>query len=213
MKKLFLITLLLTSILSKAEFITATLYFNDGSKKTGFAELVEIEAKNVKFRTEIKGKTEKIPSTDLSKIEFTDKNDNKYLSIRIKIWGMAFLKYKYFEDKVWLYQIQEKQGYRLLTSVQQTRFATGAKNSYTDFGATFFYYAKKNEDIAYHGFLQSAAGVAIHASRVKEIKLMVNEMFKGKCILDQEIDKIKFDRKSGEDPFKVLEILVKSKCK
>ena len=30
---------------------------------------------------------------------------------------------------------------------------------------------------------------------------------------DEEIDKIKFDRKSGEDPFKVLDILVKSKCK
>ena len=42
---------------------------------------------------------------------------------------------------------------------------------------------------------------------------MVNEMFKGKCNMDQEIDKIKFDRKSGEDPFKVLEILVNSKCK
>lgn len=213
MKKIFLITLLLTSFLSKAEFITAILHFNDGTKKTGFAELVQTEDKKVKFRTELKGKTEKIPSVDLTKIEFTDKDNNNYLSVRTKVWSIGVLKYKYYEEKVWLYQIDERKGYRFLTSTTQTKYATGAKNSYTNFGASFFYYAKKNDEIAYLGFFQSEAGVAVHTSRAKEIKLMVKEMFKDKCNLDEEIDKIKFDRKSGEDPFKVLDILVKSKCK
>lgn len=213
MKKLFLIALFFTSFLSKAEFISATLHYNDGTKKTGFAELVGIEDKTVKFRTELKGKTEKIPSADLSKIEFTDKNDNKYVSVRTKIWSIGFLKYKYFEEKAWLYQIHEKQGYRLLSSVSATKFSTGAKNSYTDPGETFFYYGKVSDDVVYLGFTQSNAGLAIHTVRAKQIKLMVEEMFKGKCKLDDKIEKIEFDRKSGEDPFKVLDILIKGKCK
>ncbi len=54
----------------KAEYTSTTLYFNNGSKKTGFAELVGTEDNKVRFKTSIDGKKEKILSDDLKKIEF-----------------------------------------------------------------------------------------------------------------------------------------------
>ena len=50
MKKIFVFIFLSIIFPLKAEFISATLYFNDGTKKTGFAELVGTEDKKLKIK-------------------------------------------------------------------------------------------------------------------------------------------------------------------
>lgn len=213
MKKLFLIALFFTSFLSKAEFLTATLHFNDGTVKIGFAQLVETDDEIIKFRAGPYADVERIPSACLFKIELTDKNENEYLVVRKKTWSMSSFSYKYFEEKEWLYQIEERERYVYLASVTKPLYRKGAISYYRTFAPmSFFYYSKKDDDVAYLGFSQTEAHNAVHTSRRRQIRKMVKEMFKGNCNLDAEIDKIKFDRKSGEDPFKVLEILVNSKC-
>lgn len=213
MKKIFTIILCLIALSIKAEFISATLYFNDGSKKVGFSQLVGTEDNKVKFKVTLDSEKEKIPSDDLKKIEFKDSKNNLYVCERLKVWSINILKYKYFEKKRWLYQLGTENNYSVYVESTFTTFIRTNSYSYPNFGESFFYYRYKKDEIAYLGFAQSDAGVSIVIFRKKEIKNMINEMFGGKCNLDQEIEKIKFDRKSGKDPFKVLDILIKSNCK
>ncbi len=197
----------------KAEYISATLYFNDGSKKTGFAELVDSEDKKVKFKLLIDGKKEKILSDDLKKIEFKDKNNAVYISERLNIWSIGFMKFKYLENKFWLYFLSSQGNYSLYVTTSATRLTRAGTNTYQSFGETWYYYRSKMEKVAFVGFFRSNAGIAIEVGRGKIAKNMVKEMFKGKCNLDKEIDNIKFDRHTREDQFKILDILAKSACK
>lgn len=72
MKKLFtLLVVLLFSAVGHAKYYKAVLYMQDGTNKTGLAELVDMEDSKVYFKSNEEAKTEKISSTDLTRIVYT----------------------------------------------------------------------------------------------------------------------------------------------
>ncbi len=77
MNKWFLFALCLVTTTLQAKYYKATLIYENGTTKSGFAELVDNKTKNVRFKTSGKGGSEKISSSELSKIVFySEKGDS-----------------------------------------------------------------------------------------------------------------------------------------
>ncbi|MGO4773635.1 hypothetical protein ACEN2I_18415 [Flavobacterium sp. W22_SRS_FK3] len=111
MKKTILIAIaVLFSTIGHAKFIKAVLYMEDGTKKTGLAELVENSDSKVVFKTDEKAKKEKIVSADIKKIEFTDDDKNEFLAERLYLTSAnAFTgKFSKSKEKKWFYIIYDR---------------------------------------------------------------------------------------------------------
>lgn len=78
----------------------------DGTKKTGLAELVENGDFKVVFKTDEKPKKEKIASADIKKIEFTDNDKNQFLAERLFLTSANAFTGKFSKSK-------EKNGFTL----------------------------------------------------------------------------------------------------
>lgn len=147
MKKIYLLICLI-SFTMQAKYYEAVLTFENGTVKKGFAEMVAIQDAKVKFRLTEKGDTEKILSSELKKIQYTDKDGNKYEAERL------FIHKDKGEDGIkkgtkqyWLYTVYSN-GIRLSTDVLKStfRYNPGNGTSTGSGGATILYMGKENED-------------------------------------------------------------------
>ncbi len=168
MKKIYLL-LCLVSLTMQAKYYEAVLTYENGTVKKGFAEMVEIQTSKVKFRLTEKGDTEKILSTDLKKIEYTDKDGSKYEANRLfinKDKGEDGIKKG--TEKYWLYIVYSN-GIKLATDLVKSTFSYNpSKGTSTGSGSgTMLYMGKENEDgIFFIYFLSDMMSVNVGMDKI-----------------------------------------------
>jgi hypothetical protein len=178
MKKIYLLVCLI-SFTMQAKYYEAVLTYENGTVKKGFAEMVEIQDSKVKFRLTEKGDTEKILSSDLKKIEYTDKDGNKYEADRLFIHkdkGEDGIKKG--TEKYWLYVVYSN-GIKLVTDALQSTFRYNPGNGTTTgaAGATLLYLGKENEDGVFFVFMLSAMN-SINVGMDKSVRKHCELLFK-----------------------------------
>ncbi|PXY39278.1 hypothetical protein DMB65_18695 [Flavobacterium cheongpyeongense] len=214
MKKTILITIaVLFSTLGHAKFIKAVLYMEDGTKKTGLAEMVENGDSKVIFKTDEAAKKEKIASKDVKKIEYTD-GENEFLAERFYLTSANTFsgKFSKSKEKKWFYILYDRDikiGCVDYAGTMQYN-AVKAKTSGQS-GDTTYFFGKKKSDELYFGFLKSNADVAIHTETGSNIKKMSKEAFAGCQKLINAIDKEDFKNKTALQ--QLISIFERNKCK
>nr|WP_315198537.1 hypothetical protein [uncultured Flavobacterium sp.] len=178
MKKIYLLVCLI-SFTMQAKYYEAVLTFENGTVKKGFAEMVEIQDSKVKFRLTEKGDTEKILSKDLKKIEYTDKDGNKYEADRLFIHrdkGEDGIKKG--TEKYWLYVVYSK-GIKIATDALQSTFRYNPSNGTTTgaAGATLLYLGKENEDGVFFVFMLSSMN-SVNIGMDKSVRRHCELLFK-----------------------------------
>lgn len=169
----------LVSFTMQAKYYEAVLTFENGTVKKGFAEMVEIQDSKVKFRLTEKGDTEKILSEDLKKIEYTDKDGNKYEADRLFIHTDKGEKgIKKGTKKYWLYVVYSN-GIKLVTDALQSTFRYNPSNGTTTgaAGATLFYLGKEKEDGVFFVFMLSSMN-SINIGMDKSVRKHCELLFK-----------------------------------
>jgi len=178
MKKIYFL-LCLVSFTMQAKYYEAVLTFENGTVKKGFAEMVEIQDSKVKFRLTEKGDTEKILSDDLKKIEYTDKDGNKYEANRLFIHtDKGENGIKKGTKKHWLYVVYSN-GIKLVTDSLQSTFKYNPSNGTTTgaAAATLLYLGKEKEDGVFFVFMLSSMN-SINVGMDKSVRKHCDLLFK-----------------------------------
>jgi hypothetical protein len=152
----------------QAKFIKATLTFENGSTKEGFAEMVQMNDSKVKFRLTEKGEIEKIISEDLKKIIYT--NDDGRISIAEQLFintDKGEKGIKKTDKKYWLYVVYSR-GIKLAVDFEVSTFSYNPKNgtSTGSGGGTILYMGNEKEDgVFYVYYLSSMLSVNINMDK------------------------------------------------
>jgi len=193
--KNFLLVLILFPLLSNAKFYKAVVTLNDGNLKNGFVELPDYpDDKNLKFRSEEKGKTEKL-SVDLVKgFEFTnDKNEIvKYVTLYLAD-PKPFTndKFKFDDKKSWLKVVKEgKINIYVATSVYSPGSGTG--------GFSTLHVQKENDKYAYFFADGGSGGFNFNMNGFQTTKKYLNTIFGTDCPkLVELLNKDEFNKKGA----------------
>ncbi|MBE0392624.1 hypothetical protein [Flavobacterium sp. PL002] len=178
MKKIIVLFCLM-SISMQAKFIKATLTFENGTTKEGFAEMVEINDSKVKFRLTEKGDTEKILSEGLKKIEFSDSEGNISIAERLFINTDKGEKgIKQTGKKYWLYVVYSK-GIKLAVDIAVSTFRYNPSNGTSTgmSGGTILYMGKEKEDGVFFIFYLSDM-MSINVGLDKTVRKHCDLLFK-----------------------------------
>lgn len=163
----------------QAKYYEAVLTFENGTVKKGFAELVEINSSKVKFRLTEKGDTEKILSEELKKVEYVDKDGNKYEAERLFVLQDKGEKgVKKSSDKYWLYVIYSK-GIKLTVDALQStlRYNAATGTSTGSGGGTMLYMGKEKEDGVFYVYMLSAM-MSVNVGMDKAVRNIAGIQFK-----------------------------------
>jgi hypothetical protein len=163
----------------QAKYYEAVLTFENGTVKKGFAELVEINSSKVKFRLTEKGDTEKILSEELKKVEYVDKDGNKYEAERLFVLQDKGEKgVKKSSDKYWLYVIYSK-GIKLTVDALQStlRYNPATGTSTGSGGGTMLYMGKEKEDGVFYVYMLSAM-MSVNVGMDKAVRNIAGIQFK-----------------------------------
>lgn len=214
MKKIILIIITaLFSAIGHAKFQKAVLYMEDGTKKSGLAEMVENGDSKVVFKTDEAAKKEKIASKDVKKIEYTD-GENEFLAERLYLTSAnAFSgKFSKSKEKKWFYILYDRDikiGCVDFAGTMQYNAVKGKTSGQS--GDTTYFFGKKKSDELYFGFLKSNSGVAIHTETGSNIKKMSKEAFSGCQKLINAIEKENFKTETAIK--QLISIFERNKCK
>lgn len=210
MKKIYLLVCLI-SFTMQAKYYEAVLTFENGTVKKGFAEMVEIQDSKVKFRATEKGDTEKILSTELKKIEYTDKDGNKYEADRLFIHkdkGEDGIKKG--TEKYWLYVIYSN-GIKVATDVLQSTFRYNPSNGTTTgaAGATLLYLGKEKEDGVFFVYMLSSMN-SVNIGMDKSVRRHCELLFKDCPTFLTAVNNEDFKKKTLIN--KLIELYEKNNC-
>ncbi|NRS88964.1 hypothetical protein HNQ02_001884 [Flavobacterium sp. 7E] len=178
MKKIIVLFCLM-SISMQAKFIKATLTFENGTTKEGFAEMVEINDSKVKFRLTEKGDTEKILSEGLKKIAYIDSEGNITIAERLFIKTDKGEKgIKQTDKKYWLYVVYSK-GIKLAVdiAVSTLRYNPSNGTSTGMGGGTILYMGKEKEDGVFFVFYLSDM-MSVNVGMDKSVRKHCDLLFK-----------------------------------
>lgn len=213
MKKLILMLIVfLFSTLGHAKFSKAILYMEDGTKKTGLAEMVENGDSKVIFKTDEKAKKEKIASADIKKIEYTD-GENEFLAERLYLTSANALTGKFSKSKAkkWFYILYDRDikiGCADFGGTMQNNVKTTTSGKSEE---TTYFFGKKKSDEMYFGFLKSGTDAAVNTQTGLNIKKMSKEAFAGCQKLINAIEKEDFKTKTALP--QLISIFERNKCK
>lgn len=146
--KNFYLLLCLICFSAQAKYYKAVLTLENGTTKNGFAEMVEMNDSKVKFRLTEKGDTEKILSSEVKKIEYSDEEQNSFVAERLFIHTDKGEKgIKQGTKKYWLY-IAYSNGIKLAVDAVRSTMRYNAINGTTtgSSGGTMLYMGKEKED-------------------------------------------------------------------
>lgn len=167
------------SISMQAKFIKATLTFENGSTKEGFAEMVEMNDSKIKFRLTEKGDTEKILSEDLKKIIYSDKEGNVSIAEKLFINTDKGEKgIKQTDKKFWLYVVYSK-GIKLAVDIAVSTFRYNPSNGTSTGmgGGTILYMGKEKDDGVFFVFYLSDM-MSINVGMDKSVRKHCDLLFK-----------------------------------
>lgn len=215
-KLITLLVVLLFSTVIHAKFIKAVLYMEDGTKKTGLAELVDSGDSKVSFRTDEKAKTEKLISIDIKKIEYTDEEGNQYVTERLFMTtaNSSGTKITKSKDKKWFYIVYDK---AVKIGVIATPGSTMASSNGTTIvnrfpDASYFFGTKTSDDL-FFGYYKSGSAMSANTagSADKLMKKMAKTVFADCPKIIDAVEKEEFKSKSAAD--QMIAISEKVKCK
>lgn len=178
MKK-FIVLFCFVSISMQAKFIKATLTFENGTTKEGFAEMVEMNDSKIKFRLAEKGDTEKILSDDLKKIIYTDEEGNVSIAEKLFINTDKGEKgIKQSDKKYWLYVVYQE-GIKIAVDVTASTFIYNASNgtSKGNGGGTLLYLGKEKDNGVFFVFPLSAM-MSVNVGMDKSVRKHCDLLFK-----------------------------------
>lgn len=210
MKKIYLL-LCLISFTMQAKYYEAVLTFENGTVKKGFAELVEINSSKVKFRLTEKGDTEKILSEELKKVEYVDKDGNKYQAERLFVLQDKGEKgVKKSSDKSWLYVIYAN-GIKLTVDALQSTFRYNPVNgtSTGSGGGTMLYMGKEKEDGVYFVYMLSAM-MSVNVGMDKAVRNISSLQFKDCPAFLEAVNAENFKKNTLAN--RIIELYEKSNC-
>lgn len=178
MKKIIILFCLM-SITMQAKFIKATLTFENGTTKEGFAEMIQMNDSKVKFRLTEKGDTEKIVSDELKKIEYSDKEGN--ISIAEKLFintDKGEKGIKQTDKKYWLYVLYQD-GIKIAVDVTASTFIYNASNgtSTGSGGGTLLYMGKEKDNAVFYVYPLSAM-MSVNVGMDKSVRKHCDLLFK-----------------------------------
>lgn len=178
MKKIIILFCLM-SITMQAKFIKATLTFENGTTKEGFAEMIQMNDSKVKFRLTEKGDTEKIVSDELKKIEYSDKEGN--ISIAEKLFintDKGEKGIKQTDKKYWLYVLYQD-GIKIAVDVTASTFIYNASNgtSTGSGGGTLLYIGKEKDNAVFFVYPLSAM-MSVNVGMDKSVRKHCDLLFK-----------------------------------
>ena len=212
MNKLILTAiLLLHTITGYSEFNKAILYLENGEKKTGFSEMVDPDDAKVLFKADENSKKEVIPSSDIKKIEYTDKAGNSYLAERLYMMSLTLSgKYSKSKEKKWFYVVYSEE-----VKIGATSYAGNLKynpihgTTTGQSGETSYFFGAGKSDELYFGYLKSH-GAAIHTTTGQTIRKMSKVVFANCPELIEKIEKEDFKTKTALD--QLIAIFEKVEC-
>lgn len=196
-----------------AKFAQAVLYMEDGSVKKGLAELVASDASKVVFKTDENAKKEKIASTDVKKITFTDTDGKLFTAERLYAVTANILsgKFSRSKKKQWFYIIYEKSakiGY--ISEPGSNRPNAGGTSRVITMGSTSYFFGKKDSEDLVFGYSKSG-GLSVSVGTLSLIRKMSREAFASCPKIIEAIEKEEFKDK---DVLSTLQsIFEKYKCK
>lgn len=136
-----------SSLFTKIKYNEAIITYNDGNVKKGYAEMVDISYKNVKFRSTENGDTEILADDNIKKIEYVDQDGNKFLAEKLyhnKDKGEKGVKKG---ERIWLYVLYSN-GIKLVANRSISTFKYNAVNGTSSGtgGSTTIFIGKEKED-------------------------------------------------------------------
>ena len=176
--KNFYILLCLICFSVQAKYYKAVLTLENGTTKSGFAEMVEMGDSKVKFRLTEKGDTEKILSEELKKIEYTEE-ENLFVAERLFIHTDKGEKgIKQGTKKYWLY-VAYSNGIKLAVDVYRSTLRYNAINGTTTGagGGTVLYMGKEKEDGVFFIFYLSDM-MSVNVGMDKAVRRHAELLFK-----------------------------------
>lgn len=209
----FLVVALFFVSATQAQFVKAVLYMQDGSKKSGLAEMVGSDDSKVGFKTDENEKKEKIESVDLKKIEYTDSENKKYVAeslyaITANVFTGKFSKSK---KKNWFYIIYDKEvKIGKISSAGTFRSnAAGTSNVSISPSTTYYFGMKKADGLVFGYFTSTNTAGAVGTDSL--LRKMANEAFVACPKLIAAIEKENFKLKTLIPT--IISIFDKVKCK
>ncbi|MBZ4035779.1 hypothetical protein K6T82_13450 [Flavobacterium sp. 17A] len=214
MKKsiLILITLLFTSI-GHANFYKVILYMEDGTKKTGFAELVKSEDSKISFKTDESAKKEKIASTEVKKIEYFDEEEciTTVEALYATTANILTGKFSKSKKKLWFNVIYDKDvKIGVIRDAGTIRPNAGGTSTIVSSSSSSYFFGKKNSDALVFGYFTTANTVGAIGTE-SLLRKMSREAFSDCPKLIEAIGKEDFKLRTLLE--QLVTIFDKEKCK
>lgn len=210
MKKIYFLFCLI-SFTMQAKYYEAVLTFENGTVKKGFAELVEMNSSKVKFRLAEKGDTEKILSEELKRVEYVDKDGNKYEAERLFILQDKGEKgVKKSSDKYWLYVVYSN-GIKLTVDALQStlRYNPGTGTTTGSGGGTMLYMGKEKEDGVFYVYMLSAM-MSVNVGMDKAVRNISGIQFKDCPAFLEAVNKENFKKNTLAN--RIIELYEANNC-
>ncbi|WP_294237394.1 MULTISPECIES: hypothetical protein [Chryseobacterium] len=187
--KLLTVLVVTVSLNIKAQKFDAVLYFLDGSKKTGKADMVSNEETKLAFIENGSKKKEKIKIYLLDKVEYINLNNNQSVTVEFKEFTYYFLSDKPKTGYCWMKKINSGE----ISTYVAYAFDGGVNNGYhytvTPSSHEYFFFQYKNEK-PQEIYINNSIWTL---NKKQMLRRMVRNFFKDKCpklVSDLEAEKI-----------------------
>jgi hypothetical protein len=200
----FLISFLLISITAQAKFLPVILTFENGTKKTGFAKLVEDTDKSISFKSTNDGVVEKVLSTELKNLKYTESEGQEIIFERLHSYSYKKdIGIKKSKNKFWL-KIIYSNGLKLAFNATASTYGYNAITNQSTgmIGGQNLYLGREDGDgVFFITFLSSGFGTTIGLDKMVRnrcnvlftdcpqfVEAVNKEDFKDKTVINQLVD-------------------------
>ena len=214
MKKIILLLFaFLFSTIGHAKFHKAILYMEDGTKKSGLAEMVKSDDSKVSFKTDENAKKEKIVSTDVKKIEYFD--DQECVTTVEALYAITANiltgKFSPSKKKIWFVIIYDKDvKIGCIGSEGSLRPNAGGTSMISTSPSSSYFFGKKKSDALVFGYFTTANTIGAIGTE-SLLRKMSREAFADCPKLIEAIEKEDFKLKTLLE--QIVTIFDKVKCK
>lgn len=201
----------LLSISMQAEFQKATLFFENGTVKEGFAKMTKSSDSKIKFKLTLKSDVEKILSTELKKIVFDNYDGSTTVVEKLfinKAKGENGVKKS--KKQYWLYVLYSN-GIKIAANAVDSmlRYNAISGTSSGMGGALMLYVGKENEDGVYFVFLLEDM-MSINIGMDRSVRKRCAFLFKDCSKFIEEVNKENFKKPTLIN--KLIELYENNNC-
>lgn len=198
MSKLLTVLVVTISFNVKAQQFDATLYFLDGSQRTGKADMVSNEEPKLAFIENGSKKKEKIKINVLDKVEYINPENNQSVTAELKEYTYYFLSEKPKAQYCWMGKVYTDENFTMYTAygydggIMSGNHYTSVPSSVVNF---FLQYKNEKPQLIYF----DTSILTINKNKI--LKRHIRKFFSDKCpqlVHDFEEEKIKIKNNNPE---------------